>query len=113
MHSGRPGPVHDAIPYHAMCWLVSKLYIYIGSVPLSQVHIHIVYMRVGPAGLAVKPLDLHVVNVGSIPTGPTHGEVWLQPHSGDVLTSTPNVWKSPRSGLNLEGKLSDTQVDPR
>ena len=29
----------------------------------------------GPAGLAVKPLDLHVVNVGSIPTGPTHGEV--------------------------------------
>ena len=29
----------------------------------------------GPAGLAVKPLDLHLVNVGSIPTGPTHGEV--------------------------------------
>ena len=28
----------------------------------------------GPAGLAVKPLGLHVVNVGSIPTGPTHGE---------------------------------------
>ena len=28
----------------------------------------------GPAGLAVK-LDLHLVNVGSIPTGPTHGEV--------------------------------------
>ena len=29
----------------------------------------------GPAGLAVKPLDLHLVNVGPIPTGPTHGEV--------------------------------------
>ena len=29
----------------------------------------------GPAGLAVKPLDLHVVHVGSIPAGPTHGEV--------------------------------------
>ena len=29
----------------------------------------------GPAGLAVKPLDLHVVSVGSIPTGPSHGEV--------------------------------------
>ena len=28
-----------------------------------------------PACLAVKPLDLHLVNVGSIPTGPTHGEV--------------------------------------
>ena len=31
--------------------------------------------RMGPAGLAVKPLDLHVVNMGSIHTGPTHGEV--------------------------------------
>ena len=29
----------------------------------------------GPACLAVKPLDLHLVNVGSIPTGPTHVEV--------------------------------------
>ena len=29
----------------------------------------------GPACLAVKPLDLHLVHVGSIPTGPTHGEV--------------------------------------
>ena len=28
----------------------------------------------GPAGLAVMPLDLHLVNVGWIPTGPTHGE---------------------------------------
>ena len=28
----------------------------------------------GPAGLAVKPLGLHMVNVGSITTGPTHGE---------------------------------------
>ena len=28
----------------------------------------------GPACLAVKPLDLHMVNVASIPTGPTHGE---------------------------------------
>ena len=61
----------------------------------------------GPAGLAVKPLDLHLVNVGSIPTGPTHGEGRLQPHPGDVLNSTPKVRKSPRSGLNLEGRLSD------
>ena len=29
----------------------------------------------GPAGLAVRPLDLHLVIVGSIPTGPTHGEL--------------------------------------
>ena len=63
----------------------------------------------GPACLAVKPLDLHLVNVGSILTGPTHGEVCLQPHPGDVLTSTPKVRKSPRSGLNLEGRLSDPQ----
>ena len=41
----------------------------------------------GPAGLAVKPLDLHLVNVGSIPTGPMHGEVRLYPHPGDVLES--------------------------
>ena len=25
--------------------------------------------------VVVQPLDLHLVNVGSIPTGPTHGEV--------------------------------------
>ena len=30
----------------------------------------------GPAGLAVKPLDLHVVSVGSIPTGPTTAAPW-------------------------------------
>ena len=64
----------------------------------------------GPACLAVKPLDLHVVIVGSIPTGPTHGEMRLQPHPVDVLKSTPNVRKSPRSGLNLEGRLSDPQI---
>ena len=63
----------------------------------------------GPAGLAVKPLGLHLVNVGSIPTGHTHGEGRLQPHPGDVLKSTPNVRKSRRSGLNLEGRLSDPQ----
>ena len=57
----------------------------------------------------VQPLDLHLVNVGSIPTDPTHGEKRLQPHPGDVLHSTPNVRKSPRSGLNLEGRLSDPQ----
>ena len=32
----------------------------------------------------VQPLDMHLVNVGSIPTGPTHGEGRLQPHPGDV-----------------------------
>ena len=64
----------------------------------------------GSAGLALKPLDMHLVNVASIPTGPTHGEGRLQPHPGDVLKSTPKVWKSPRSGLNLEGRLSDPPV---
>ena len=51
----------------------------------------------GPGGPAVKPLDLHLVN----------GEGRLQPHPGDVLKFTPNIWKSPRSGLNLEGRLSN------
>ena len=64
----------------------------------------------GPAGLVLQPLDLHLVNVGSIPTGPTHAEVCLQPHPGDVLKSTPKVRKSPRSGLNLEGRLSDPLI---
>ena len=50
----------------------------------------------GPAGLAVKPLDLHLVNMASIHTGPTHGEGRLQPHPGDVLKSSPNVRKTPR-----------------
>ena len=45
----------------------------------------------GPVGLAVKPLDLHEVNVGSIPTGPTHGEERLQPHPWDVLKSTSRM----------------------
>ena len=49
-------------------------------------------------GIIVQPLDLHLVNVGSIPTRPTHGEGRPQPHPGDVLKSTPNVRKSPRSG---------------
>ena len=60
--------------------------------------------------IMVQPLDLHLVNVGSIPTGPAHGEGRLQPHPGDVLKSTPNVWKSPRSGLNLEGRATDPQI---
>ena len=60
-------------------------------------------------GIVVQPLDFDLVNVGSIPTGPTHGEGCLQPHPGDVLKSTPNVRKSARSGLNLEGRLSDPQ----
>ena len=61
-------------------------------------------------GIVVQPLDLHLVNVGSIPTGPTHGEGRLQPHPGAVLKSTPKVRQSPRSGLNLEGRLSDPQI---
>ena len=61
-------------------------------------------------GIVVQPLDLHLVNVGSIPTGPTHGEGRLQPHPGDVLKPTPNVRESPRSGLNLEGRLSDPHI---
>ena len=61
-------------------------------------------------GIVVKPLDLYLVNVGSISTGPTHGEGRLQPHPGDVLKPTPNVRRSPRSGLNVEGRLSDLQI---
>ena len=49
----------------------------------------------------VQPL-----NVGSIPTGPTYGKGRLQPHPGDVLKK---LQKSLRSGLNLEGRLSDPQ----
>ena len=64
----------------------------------------------GAAGLVVPPLDLHLVNVGSIPTGPTHGEGRLQPPPGNVLKSTPNVRTSPTSGLNLEGRLSDPPI---
>ena len=63
-----------------------------------------------PLGIVVQPLDLQMVNVGSIPTGPTHGEGRLQPHPGDVLKSPPEIRKSPRSGLNLEGRLSDPQI---
>ena len=59
--------------------------------------------------IVVQPLHLHLVNVGSIPTGPTHGEGRLRPHPKDVLRSTPDVRKSPRLGLNLEGRLSDPQ----
>ena len=49
---------------------------------------------------------------GSCPflTGPTHGEGRLQPHPGGVYSRIPNVRKSPRSGLNLEGRLSDRQI---
>ena len=72
----------------------------VGSVPMTR----------DLLGIVVQPLDLHLVNVGSIPTGPTHGEGRLQPPPGDVLKSTLNVWKSPRSGLNLEGRLSDPQI---
>ena len=63
-------------------------------------------------GIVVQPLDLYLVNVNvaSIPTAPTHGKGRLQPPHGDVLKSTPNVWKRPRSGLNLEGRLSDPQI---
>ena len=57
--------------------------------PLGVTLYEDIHMWEGPACLAVKPLDLHLVNVGSIPTGPTHGEVCLQPHPGDVLKSTP------------------------
>ena len=64
----------------------------------------------GPAGLAVNPLDLHLVNVGSIPTAPTHGEGRLQPHPGDVLKSTPKVRKSRRSGLNLERRSEQSTI---
>ena len=90
------------------------------TMPRSCLSCNLVIFLVGPAwydqvvrdllGTVVQPLDLHLVNVGSIPTGPTHGEVRLQPHPGDVRKSTPNVRKGPRSGLNLEGRLSEPHV---
>ena len=76
---------------------------------VCSLNLHVVNTK-GPAGLAVKPLGVHLVIVGSIPTAPTHGEGRLQPHPGDVLRSSPTVRKSPRSGLNLEGRLSDPQI---
>ena len=36
-------------------------------------------------GIVVQPLDLHLVNVRSIPSGPTHGEGRLQEHPRDEL----------------------------
>ena len=47
-------------------------------------------------GIVDQPLDLHLVSVGSTPTGPTGGEGRLQAHPGDVLKCTPNVRRSPR-----------------
>ena len=44
-----------------------------------------------------------MVNTGSIPVGPSHGEVCLLIHSGDVLTSGPTTQGILRSGKNLEG----------
>ena len=34
-------------------------------------------------GIVVQPLDLHLVNLALIPTGPTHGKGRLQPRPGD------------------------------
>ena len=72
--------------------------------------LNIVYGARDLLGIVVQPLDLHLVNVGSTPTGPTHGEGRLEPHPEDVSKSTPRFRKSPRSGLNLEGRLSDPQI---
>ena len=49
-------------------------------------------------------LDFHVVNVGSICTGPTHGEGRLQPHPGDVLKSTPECPEEPQIRLESGGE---------
>ena len=56
-----------------------------------------------PLDLNVQPLDLHLVNVGSIPTGPTHGEGRLQPHPGDVLESGAATMAMPRLEQRLGG----------
>ena len=44
-----------------------------------------------------------MVNMGSIPVGPSHGEVCLLIHPGDRLRSGPKARSILRSGLNLEG----------
>ena len=83
----------------------------IRPIPLVKIQVYLLRdPRIGDLlGMVGLPLDLHLVNVGSIPTGPTDGEVRLQPHPGEVFKSTPSVRKSPRSGLNLEGRLSNPQ----
>ena len=81
-------------------------------------------MRLESGGEAERSpnYDLQLVNVGSIPTGPTHAEGRLQPHPGEVLQSTPNVRKSTRrlvsqgsddghalAGANSEGDLAASE----
>ena len=62
------------------------------------------YPSKGPAWPSGKPAwPLHVVNTGSIPIGPSHGDVCLLIHPGDVLKSDPKARSILRSGLNLEG----------
>ena len=59
----------------------------------------------------VEPaLILHVVNTGSIPVGPSHGEVSLLIHPWDVLKSGPKARSILRSGLNLE-EMAEQSTD--
>ena len=53
-------------------------------------------------GIVVQPLDLHLVNVGSIPTGPTHSEGRLQPHPGDL--KHPECPEEPQIRLESGGE---------
>ena len=44
-----------------------------------------------------------MVNTGSIPVGPSHSEMRLLIHPGDVLKSGPKAQRILTSDLNLEG----------
>ena len=48
-------------------------------------------------------LTLHVVNTGPIPVVPSHGEMRLLIHPGNVLNLGPKARRILRSGMNLEG----------
>ena len=53
-------------------------------------------------------LTLHVVIMGSIPSGSSHGEVRLLIDPGDVLKSGPKARRILRSGLSLDGMEQTT-----
>ena len=63
-------------------------FFFFNSIPWGSVETcSVKWFSRGLLGIVVQPLDLHLVNVGSIPTGPTHFEVRPQPHPGEMRGS--------------------------
>ena len=58
----------------------------------------------------VQPLDLHLVNVGSIPTGPTHGEGRLQPPPGDEPKTHPEYPEEPQIRVETGGEAERSPI---